>query len=563
MKKAIPVIIAIVLIGLIVFFSFGKKIYDKYSYGQDYADLNEYYSIYNKDDIPIVIGIDRTGDSARYIDGNIYLTRELTEKYLTERFYVDSNEELLLYTGPFGTASAELGSDEYIKEGETKSLGYPVCIMKGETLYIAIDYTAQFVDFAYEVYSEPNHMQIFYEAEDVKVATVETDTWVRKLAGVKALILRDVSEGEVVELIEEQDDWMKVKTRDAYIGYIEKKCLGDETSETKAYTSKVGPENFTSLTRDHKINLTWHNIEYPQDGADLKAALKNTQALNVVSPTALWLTDNDGNYKSVTNSNYVKTAHDMGLEVWVLLSNFHSGTDVDLTEVLSYTSKRTNLVNNLVATVLECGADGINIDFESVPVACADHYVQFVRELAIACHDNNLVVSVDHYVPTEYTAHYNRREQGKFVDYIIIMGYDEHYVGSDAGSVASVDWMSTGIEKTVNLVPREKVINAIPFYTRVWKTKDGNVSSEAVDMEVANSFLSRNNIQTTWDETTKQNYGEKTMDGILYQVWMEDADSVSVRLNVMQNLGIAGVASWKVGQETPNIWDIIAQYMLY
>lgn len=563
MKKAIPVIIAIVLIGLIVFFNFGKFIYERYSYGQDYADLNEYYSIYNADDIPIVIGTERTGNSARYIDGHIYLSRELTEEYLTERFYVDTNEELLLYTAPYGTVSASLGSSEYTKQGEVKSLGYPVCVMKGDTLYIALEYTELFVNFYYEVYSDPNHMQLIYAADDVRVATIKSDTWVRKLAGVKALILRDLKEGEKVEIIEELDDWMKIKTSDAYIGYVEKKVLSDERMEIASYNPKVGPEEFSSLTRDYKINLTWHNIEYPQDGADLKAALKNTQALNVVSPTALWLTDNEGNFKSVTNSNYVKTAHDMGLEVWVLLSNFHSGTDVDLNEVLSYTSKRTYLINNLVDEILECGADGLNVDFESVPASCADHYVQFIRELAIACHENGIVISVDHYVPTEYTAFYNRREQGKFVDYIIIMGYDEHYVGSDAGSVSSMDWMRTGIEKTIKLVPKEKVINAIPFYTRVWKTKDGNVSSEAVDMEVANNFLARNAIQATWDESTQQNYGEKTMDGILYQVWMEDADSISVRLNVMKSLGIAGVASWKVGQETPDIWDLIANYMLY
>jgi len=563
MKKLIPVIIAIVLIGLIVFFSFGKQIYDKYSYGHDYADLNEYYSIYSQDDIPIVLGNERTGNSARYIDGHVYLSKELTEEYLTNRFYLDSNENLLLYTGPEYTTSAVVGENDFYYNGETGTLGYPVCVIKGDTLYIAMDYTARFVDFSYEVFSSPNHMQLRLEWSDRKVATVKSDTWVRKLAGVKALILRDVYEGETVEILDTIDDWTKIKTNDAYIGYVESKFLVDERLEIDSHVSSVSEEVFSSLTRDYRINLTWHNIEYPQDGADLKAALKNTQALNVVSPTALWLTDNDGNFKSVTNSNYVKTAHDMGLEVWVLLSNFHSGTDVDLTEVLSYTSKRTYLIDNLVAEILNCGADGINIDFESVPYSCGDHYVQFIRELAIACHANNILVSVDHYVPTEYTAHYNRREQGKFVDYIIIMGYDEHYAGSDAGSVSSIPWMKDGIEKTVNLVPKEKVINAVPFYTRVWKTKDGEVTSEAVTMEVARDFLSRNAITAVWDEETNQNYGTKTIGDTLYQVWMEDADSMTVRLNVMKTYELAGIASWKVGQETSDIWDIIAQYMLY
>ena len=169
--------------------------------------------------------------------------------------------------------------------------------------------------------------------------------------------------------------------------------------------------------------------------------------------------------------DYTAAAHDMGLEVWALISDFHTGVEIDDYEILSYTSKRRNLVNELVASVLSYGADGINVDFEYVTSQCADHYVQFIRELAIACHENGLVISVDNYVPTEYTAHYNRHSQGEFVDYIIIMGYDEHYKGSpEAGSVSSIPWMQKGIETTVNLVPKERVINAVPFYTRVWKT---------------------------------------------------------------------------------------------
>ncbi|MBP5152705.1 MAG: chitinase, partial [Lachnospiraceae bacterium] len=189
------------------------------------------------------------------------------------------------------------------------------------------------------------------------------------------------------------------------------------------------------------------------------------------------------------------------------------------------------------------------------------HYVQFVRELGVECHRQGLVLSVDHYVPSDWTAHYNRHEQSNFADYIIIMGYDEHYEGSDVGSVASMPWMEKGITDTLKYVPANKVINAIPFYTRVWKTKGDSITSEAVTMEVAKNFITQNKVTTKWDEETKQNYGEITMNGTLWQVWLEDADSVKVRLNVMEAAGVAGVASWKVGQETPDIWDLIEAYM--
>ena len=183
--------------------------------------------------------------------------------------------------------------------------------------------------------------------------------------------------------------------------------------------------------------------------------------------------------------------------------------------------------------------------------------------MALACHANNLVLSVDNYVPTAYTSFYNREEQGKFADYVIIMGYDEHYAGSDAGSVSSMPWMVKGIQDTVDVVPAEKVINAIPFYTRVWKTVGDETTSEAVTMQVAADFLARNGLEAKWDDATNQNYAEATIGGTFYQVWMEDLDSLKVRLNVIKESGIAGVAEWKLGQEIPEVWDLIEAYMNY
>jgi len=385
---------------------------------------------------------------------------------------------------------------------------------------------------------------------------------VRWRGGVKSEILTDVKEGDKVTVIEEMDEWTKVKTKDCYIGYVENSKLKDMAQEIRTANTSVREEEFTYLTEDRKINLTWHNIEYAQDGSDLLSALNYVQEVNVVSPTWYWLTDNDGAFSEVGNYSYVEMAHKMDIEVWALISNFHSGADVDTYEVLAYTEKRRQLTDNLIASALDYGIDGINLDFENMDSKTTPHFVQFVRELALACHENGLVLSVDEPVPTEYTAHYNRSEQAKFADYIIIMGYDEHYQGSDAGSVSSVNWMSQGIADTITAVGDSKrVINAIPFYTRVWKITGGTVDSEAVTMQVANEFIAKHDIDLTWDDDTDQNYGEITIGDTLYRVWMEDEDSVRVRLNVMKTYNLGGLASWKVGQETPNIWNAIAEYM--
>ena len=208
------------------------------------------------------------------------------------------------------------------------------------------------------------------------------------------------------------------------------------------------------------------------------------------------------------------------------------------------------------------GIDGINVDFEQLSMDCGEHFVEFIRELSAACRKNGKVLSVDNYVPRDFNDYYDRKEQGIVADYVIVMGYDEHYAGSkEAGSVASIDYVEDGIAQTVKEVPAEKVINAIPFYTRIWETTGDGISSQAVDMVTAEQFISNHGITAEWDETTCQNYGEYTSGDSRYQVWLEDADSIKVKLNVMENYGIGGVAEWRLGFEKPEIWGVIGEYL--
>lgn len=564
MKKIIPVIIAIALIVIVAATSFGSVVYEKYSYGTERADLNSYFEIYGSDDVPVILGNEKIGRSGWMSDGAIYFDEDFIQEYFTERFYYDSNEELLLYTTSTTTYQAGADSDTAVDVNGSDEIrvGETIWKLKDDTLYIAADYIQHFVNFDYQVYENPYHMQLTTEWNEQTVATIKSDTQVRWRGGVKSEILTDVAEGDTVTVLEEMDDWTKVKTADCYIGYVENNKLKDERQETPEAVTTAISEDFTYLTRDYKINMTWHNMEYPQDGSDLLTATANAQALNVISPTWYYLSDTEGGFADLGNYDYVTTAHSIGIEVWPVIANFHSGLDLDTKDVLSYTSKRRALVANLVASAVDYGVDGINVDFERMDSDTTPGFVQFVRELTLACHENGLLVSVDNYVPTEYTAHYNRAEQGKFADYIVIMGYDEHYSGSDVGSVSSVSWMDEGIADTIEAVGDSKrVINAIPFYTRVWKTTGGTIDSEAVTMETQNDFITRNGLEPTWDTATNQYYAEITVGDTYYQVWLENEDSVRVRLNVMKKYDLGGLASWCLGQETADVWDAIAEYM--
>lgn len=561
-KKIIPVLVAIVLIILIAGISIGMKIWEKYSYTKERADLNVYFNISGEGDVAIILNNEMMEERARLYDSVYYLDLDTVHRYFNDRFYEDKGEQLLLYTVPDDIIRTEIGSSETVSKNGAEALPYTAARYEGETLYVAIDYVKRYTNFSYEGYGEPDRLQINTTWEERQVANAKKDTAIRVLGGVKSEILEDVQAGESLILLEQMETWSKVKSRDGIIGYVENKHLEEASAESPIPVTDYAEPEYTSLTRDHKINLGWHVVASTAGNDTLEAAVANAKGLNVISPTWFKLSDNDGNFTSYASQSYVDKAHGMGLEVWGLVENIEYKDSIDMYAILSSTTTRAKLIDGLVSAALTYGLDGINVDFEQISMDCGEHYIEFIRELSIPCRANGIVLSVDNYVPTGYTDHYDREEQGAVADYVIIMGYDEHYAGSpEAGSVASINFVEEGIEKTVAQVPSNKVINAIPFYTRIWETTNGELSSQAVGMEMAEEYINAHNMQMEWDDTTCQNYGEYTEGGSLYQIWLEDEESIEVKLNIMEKYQIGGVASWRLGYEKPEIWDVIGTYL--
>ena len=562
MKKVIPVLIAIVLIIVIGVASFGTKIIDKYSYSKERADLNGYFSMAGENDVAIVLQDEIIEERARIYEGIYYLDLATVHKYFNDRFYEDKGEGLLLYTLPEETIRTVIGSKEIAGADGTQTAEYVPARYENDILYIALDYVKRYANFSYESFAEPNRLQIYTEWNETQVAEIKKDTSVRVLGGVKSEILKDVTAGEKVRVLEQMETWSKVKTSDSIIGYVENKRLDGIRAELPIPVTDYTEPEYTSLTRDYKINLGWHVVAGTAGNDTLGEVTANTKGLNVISPTWFKICDNEGGFTSFATQKYVDQAHDMGLEVWALVENIEYKDSIDMYAILSSTTTRGVLIDGLVNEVLTYGIDGINVDLEQISMDCGEHYVQFIRELSVACRLNEIVLSVDNYVPTGYTDHYDRAEQGVFADYVIVMGYDEHYAGSpEAGSVASIDFVEEGISRTVAEVPAGKVINAVPFYTRIWETSKTEISSQAVGMDMAEEYVANHNIQVEWDDATCQNYGEYTSGDVLYQVWLEDEKSIEVKLNIMQKYGIGGVASWRLGFEKPEIWDKIEVYL--
>ena len=554
MKKAVPVIIAVALIFVIVAITFGMKLIERFSYSDERMDLDSYFGLAASDEAALVLNDEIREEKGVIKDGRCYLPLETVHLYLNERFYADYNEGRLLYTTP----------DEiiYARAGEAGEDGYVPAFLENGVMYVALDYVKKYTNFSYTLYAEPNRVVMTTVWDEHQAADIKKDTAVRYQGGIKSDILTEVKAGDQVTVLDQMETWSQVATRDGFIGYVENKRLENERSETLIpVTDYVEPE-YTSIHRDHKISLGWHQVTSEAANSTLDEVLEGVSGMNVISPTWFFLSDNEGSFVSIGSSDYVQEAHARGLEVWALLDNFTY--DVDTREILSYTSKRQKLIEGLINEALSLGVDGINVDLEQVPSDAGEDYIEFIRELSIPCRANGLVLSVDNYVPKNYNAHYHWEEQGIVADYVIIMGYDEHYGGSqETGSVASINYVEEGISTMVQQVPSEKVVNAVPFYTRIWETTADGVKSQAVGMTAAEDFLAQRGVEPVWDDATCQNYAEFEENGAFFQVWLEDAESLQVKINVMKEYGIGGVAAWKLGYESghPEVWAVISDFV--
>lgn len=559
--RAIPVVIAIVLIIALVGIFYGETLIESVYYTSEREDLYQYFELVESDDVAIMLQDAHIEEKAKLVDGNCYFDMETVEKYFTDRFYINREEGIVLYTTEKDIYKTLIGEEYsyYMLSGVENALSCPAAIVMDEEIYLSAEFVKMFVNFSYEFFAEPNRMLLYTEWNARQSANILKDTKLRYQGGVKSPILKDMTEGDTVVVLEEMEKWSKVITEDGFIGYVENKRLetGDMITQTPVTDAVV--LNYQSISREGKINMAFHQVFSKAANSTYDSYMADTKAVNVIAPTWFRIIDNEGTLECIASTEYVTKAHNQGIEVWAVVTDVDY--EVELGAILASSEKRAAMVSTLISYAQQYGLDGINVDFETVGADYGDDFVQFLRELSIQTHANNIVLSVDNYAPTASTMYYNRTEQGLVADYVVIMGYDEHWGGSQiAGSVASINFVETGIQRTMEEVPAEKIINAIPFYTRLWKTSGGTVSSEAIGMDMAQNWVNTNGVELYWDNETCQYYGEIQKDGILYQIWMEENESIQVKLNVMDANNIAGVAEWKLDFENPSVWDIIEAY---
>lgn len=558
----------------------GLFLWKRYGPTKEKADLDKYYGIQNENQLAVIINNGVLEPTGMISEGKAYIEYGTVRDYINERFYWDPNENIMLYTLPGDVVTVGVGSKDYTVSKEKNSEDYVILKTEGNTAYIALEFIQKYTDMEYEVYDDPSRVMIVTETGETQVAQAKRDTQVRYQGGVKSPILTEISKKDEVTVIESEGDWEKVRTKDGFIGYVTKSAL--KKAETRVINRNFDAPQYTGITKDYTINMAWHNVTNTDANSSVLEMIARSKGLTTISPTWFHVQDTAGNLESIASADYVNYAHQSNIEVWAAIRDFDGGINSaeESYAMLSKTSNRENLTNQLIAAALQLGIDGINVDFEKISAECGEHYIQFIRELSVKCHQNGLVLSVDNYVPQEYNRQYHRKEQGVFADYVVIMGYDEHYGGSPvAGSVSSYNFVRSGIENTLKEVPASKVISALPFFTRVWKETpktaeelsaqagteaaeySNNVESTAYSMAEAAAVVAQAGATANWDDETKQNFATWETGGSTFKVWLEDVNSLEPKLQLMKDYGLAGTAAWRLGQEEPEVWELILKYV--
>jgi spore germination protein YaaH len=553
---------ALVLIAIIIILAIVKML----TPSDEVMPLSEYYQVEDKE-VVLILQDQIYEEKGILIDGKVYIDYDTVIQEFNHRFYWDYNENVLTYTLPDEIIRADASSNTYTV---TKSMietereyEYPIAEVFVDKVYLSLDFVQQYSDLTFQYYKDPNRVVIDYKWGDYLYTEVSKATQLRYEPDIKSPILLELPIGTGLVYVDTEEapekGFIKVMTEDGVKGYIKKKATKESAYQTLESTYQE-PE-YSAQSRSKKINLVFHQVFNQDANAGLEDLIDDTKGVNVVSPTWFSIDDVSGTITSLASEKYVTRANARGLEVWALVNDFN--TEVNMKQLLSYTSRRDTLSNALIEKALDYKLNGINIDFEKIPSEAGVDYIQFLRELSVKCRNNGIVLSVDNYVPSPYTEYYDREEQGKVVDYLIAMAYDEYHGNSEeAGPVASIGFVSDAVNNMLKVVPKEKIIIAIPFYTRLWKEgADGSLSSETYAMSPAAELIKNNGVEAKWDDVKGCYYVEYNKDGDTYKMWQEEDKSIEEKMKVIYDADVAGVAEWKLGLENESVWNVIIRYL--
>lgn len=390
-----------------------------------------------------------------------------------------------------------------------------------------------------------------------QTATLKKDSSIKYKPTIISATLAKSKQGDTLTIANRSDypvpnGWTRVRTKNGTLGYIQTGKLNEfktirEKAEEKAKIE--GP-----------ISLAW---DYYSEYVSAPTRTGKITGVNVVSPSFFYMTkySTTNIYENVGNEGiaYVNWAHGNGYQVWPMFTNSNMS---ETSKMLSDYKSRENVINQIIKYIKQYNLDGINIDFEGMYETDKDNFSRFLIEIRPRLNEIGAVLSVDVTAPDgapEWSLCYDRYTIGKVADYVMFMAYDQYGVSATkAGTTAGHNWVEANVKKFLGQeeVKAEKIILGIPFYTRVWKENNGNVTSNVVNIGNVNNVIP-SNATKTWDEDLQQYYVEYKKGGATYKIWVEDEKSIEAKLDLVSKYNLGGAAYWEYDRATNSIWNLI------
>lgn len=494
-------------------------------------------------------------------NGVVYVSTKDIANFFDDHIFYDNKYDQIITTSETKVATLKLNENKAKVNGSTVDL---VASAKkiGEQFYLPFSEISESVYNVETTYIKDTNTVVLVSLDrELTYANSSKKNSVKSKPTMFSKTVDKIEKGDNVTVVPskngDENGWTKVTTENGKIGYVK--------TTTLANTKKIRDNLEMGKQIQGNVSLVW---EYFSKYAKAPQRTEKIDGVNVVAPTFFSLSDSKKG-AIVANvgqagQNYINWAHSNGYRVWPWVANEATNkADKDLTsEILNDYKLREKLISSIVSAVEMYNLDGINLDFENMYESDKDAYSRLVIELAPRLKELGKVLSVDVTAPDgspDWSLCFNRNVIGDVADYVIFMAYDQHNQSStEAGTVAGCDWVEANINKFLGQegVKPEKIILAMPFYTRVWNVTDGGLSSSAVDMK-SQSTLIPGDAKITWDDSLKQNLAEYEKNGRTYKVWMEDAKSLKCKLDLVKKYSLAGGAFWRKDQETSDVWKVI------
>lgn len=558
--------------SLIIFFVILSIIAGIVLYFAYYLPNNTIVPAFDEGKLNLVVDgeIDTSINGPKIVDGEILLPLETVKKFIDPNIFWDEGLKKVTITTDKKLIRMKTDSLEAMVNNKPMNLKFPVT-MDNNVIYIPIEFLSDLYKIEINYLKDNNVIIIDFTTKVKQMAEVikpiSSNAVIRKTQTVRSPILKrfdpasDKPEDSALRILETYEKWYKVRASDGTIGYIEKRFVVIKDLIVNKLP-KEEPVKESWKPAKGKINLVW---EMMYNKRPELSKINKMDGLDVISPTWFQVMNDKGQLINRADAKYVEWAHENGYKVWGLLSN--DSNDIKMTKrFLNNTDARDNTIREILAYASLYKLDGINIDFENIYKEDKGALTQFVRELTPLLKEQGLVVSMDVTVPDgsdNWSLCYDRKAIGQVVDYVMLMTYDQHYSGSPkAGSVAQIGWVEKNLQKVLEMVPKEKLLLGLPFYTRVWKEepdKDGKIklTNQVMAMDAAKKFVKDNNAPVKWDEESGQFYAEFKKDNLSYKVWLEDENSINLKSSLVQKYDLAGAAAWRRSDETAEVWKVL------